>query len=43
MHEERSESQAERSKSQQQGRCREGDAGAGGEDRKFLGKQIDFN
>ncbi len=43
MHSERMESQAERSKRQQQGRCREADTGAGGEGRKLVGKQIDFS
>ncbi len=43
MQEQRMESQAEGSKTQQQGRCREGDAGAGGEGRKLEGKQIDFS
>ena len=43
MQEERMESQVERSKTQQQGRSREGDAGAGGEGRKLVGKQIDFS
>ena len=43
MHEERMESQVDGSKKQQQGRSREGDAGAGGEGRKLVGKQIDFS
>ena len=37
------ESQAEGSKTQQQSRCRERAAGAGGEGRKLEGKQIDFS